>query len=200
MFSYLQGTLAGKLPTQIVVDVGGVGYEAFIPLSTYSALPEVGQSICVLTHVHIREDAHQIFGFLTEEERHLFRLLMTVSGIGPKMALTVLSGLEVGDLKRAIIDENLVVLTGISGIGRKTAERIIIELREKILLGEKSAARRSSEKGGASEELVQDTMLVLLSLGYKKQNAQEAIHKVLVSRDAKKVSVEELVRASLKAI
>ncbi len=200
MFSYFQGTLAAKNPTQIVVDVGGVGYEVFIPLSTYSALPEQGQAVCILTHVHIREDAHQIFGFLTAEERNLFKLLLTVSGIGPKMALTVLSGLEITDLKRAIIHEDLAALTSISGIGRKTAERIVIELREKILFEEKSFEKKSSEKFYEGDALIQDTALVLVSLGYKKQNAQDAIKKAMASSGSKKLSVEELVRASLKII
>lgn len=200
MFSYLQGTLALKHPTQVVVDVGGIGYEVFIPLSTYSALPDQGQAVCILTHVHIREDAHLIYGFVTEEERSLFKLLLTVSGIGPKMALTVLSGLELTHLKGAIIHEDLAALTSISGIGRKTAERIIIELREKVLLDEKSAQRKTSEKFSEGDALIQDTVLVLLSLGYKKQNAQEAIKKVLGSSGSKKLSVEELVRASLKVI
>ena len=200
MFSYLQGKLASKSPTQVVVDVGGIGYEVSIPLSTYGALPEQGQAVYLLTHVHIREDAHQIFGFATEDEKNLFRLLMTVSGIGPKMALTVLSGLEIVELKRAIIHEDLPVLTSVSGIGRKTAERIIVELREKILLDEKSTSKKPSEKSSPAEMLVQDALLVLVSLGYKKQNAQDAIKKALSSSSSKKPSVEDLVRASLKAI
>ena len=154
----------------------------------------------LLTHVHIREDAHQIYGFSSEEERNFFRLLIGVSGIGPKMALTVLSGLALDDLKHAIIHEDLARLTAISGIGRKTAERIIIELREKVFLDEKSAARKPLQD--ADEGLIQDTLLVLVSLGYKKQSAQDAIKKVLsqASRERREISVEELVRASLKVI
>lgn len=200
MFSYLQGVLAVKAPTQAVVDVGGIGYEVFIPLSTFSALPGEGESVCLLTHVDIREDAHRIFGFLTEDERSLFRLLLGVSGIGPKMGLTVLSGIAIEDLKRAILREDLAMLTSISGIGRKTAERIIIELREKILLDEKLTRKTPSEKFSEDEALIRDTVLVLVSLGYKKQDAQEAIKKALASSGAKKVSVEELVRSSLKGI
>ena len=200
MYSYLKGILAVKTPTQIVVDVGGAGYEIFIPLSTYGALPSEGQPVCILTHVHIREDAHLIFGFATEEEKKLFRLLLTVSGIGPKMALTSLSGLEISELKQAIIQENLAALTSISGIGRKTAERIVIELREKILVDEKASSKRQAGVVTADDKLVEDTLLVLVSLGYKKQNAQDAVKKVFASSDGKKHSVEELVRATLKVI
>jgi Holliday junction DNA helicase RuvA len=199
MFSYLKGILAVKHPTQIVVDIGGVGYEALIPLSTYSQLPSEGQSVHLLTHVHIREDAHQIFGFLTADEKNLFRLLLSISGIGPKMALAVLSGLAIPELKRAIIHEDIASLTAISGIGRKTAERIVIELREKILVEEKSV-RKPSDKESEDDGLVQDTLLVLISLGYKKPSAQDAIKKVLAEAGTRKLSVEELVRASLKEV
>ncbi len=200
MFNHLLGSLAEKTPTQVTLDIGGVGYQVFIPLSTYSALPEEGQTVRLLTHTHIREDLHQIFGFLTEEERNLFRLLITVSGIGPKMALTILSGLEIANLKRAIINEDLALLTSISGIGRKTAERIIIELREKVLVDEKSADKKPSGKFSEEEALLRDTVLVLVSLGYKKQDAHEVIKKVFASNKSKKLSVEELVRSSLKII
>lgn len=200
MFSYVHGTLAEKLPTQVVIDVGGIGYEVFIPLSTYSRLPDEGENVRLLTHFHIREDVHHIFGFLTREERDLFKLLLTISGIGPKLALTALSGLEVVELKRAIIREDLSALTGISGIGRKTAERIIIELREKVLLDDKVLREKPSQVDGEKDVLVQDTLLVLVSLGYKKQDAQEAVKKVFPSATAGKISVEELVRASLKVI
>ncbi|HNV86766.1 MAG TPA: Holliday junction branch migration protein RuvA [Candidatus Omnitrophota bacterium] len=200
MFNYLQGILAEKSPTQITLDVGGVGYEVFIPLSTYSRLPEKGDKLLLQTQVSIREDAHQIFGFLTLEEKNLFRLLIGVSGIGPKLALTMLSGLALEDLKRAIAHEDLATLTGIHGIGRKTAERIVIELREKILVDTKSAAPKMPGGGTPDEALVEDTILVLLSLGYKKPQAQDAIKKVLSSAQGKKLSVEELVRLTLKGI
>lgn len=200
MYNYLKGTLASKSPTQIVVDVGGAGYEIFISLSTYSALPAEGQSVCILTHVHIREDAHLIFGFATGEEKALFRLLLSVSGIGPKMALTALSGLELSELKRAIIQENLAVLTSISGIGKKTAERMIIELREKILVEEKASDKKPSDKSSPDDQLVEDAILTLISLGYKKPSAQDAVKKAFTSAGSKKHSVEELVRASLRVI
>lgn len=200
MFAYLKGTLTLKAPTQIVVDVGGVGYEISIPLSTFSALPEKGQPVMIVTHVHIREDAHQIFGFFTEDEKSLFRLLLTVSGIGPKMALTVLSGVPLTDLKRAIIHEDLALLTSISGIGRKTAERIIIELREKVLLEDKSSQRKQTDGGGQEEIFFQDTVLALVSLGYKKQDAQDAVRKTITSSKGKVLTVDELLRAALKSI
>jgi len=200
MYSYLEGTLAEKTPTQVVLDVGGVGYEIFIPLSTYSQLPEKGEKILLQTHVYIREDAHQIFGFFTSEERNLFRLLISVSGIGPKLGLTALSGLALEDLKQAIVHQDLASLTGIHGIGRKTAERIVIELREKILATTKAGDVKPGEKPAQAEALEEDTILVLLSLGYKKPQAQDAIKKVLSASQGRRFSVEELVRAVLKVI
>lgn len=200
MFSYLQGILAEKSPTQIVLDVGGVGYEVFIPLSTFTHLPEKGEKVLLQTHVYIREEAHQIFGFLTAEERNLFRLLISVSGIGPKTGLTALSGLALEDLKQAIVHEDLAALTGIHGIGRKTAERIVIELREKILVETRTVEKKTGEKVSQEEALVEDTVLVLLSLGYKKPQAQDAIKKAVSSSQGRRFSVEELVRAVLKII
>jgi len=200
MFSYLQGILAEKSPTQIALDVGGVGYEVFIPLSTYSRLPDKGERLLLQTYVSIREDAHQIFGFSTLEEKNLFRLLIGVSGIGPKLALTVLSGLALEDLKRAIAYEDLATLTSVHGIGRKTAERLVIELREKILVETKPEQKKTPGTGSRDEALVEDTILVLLSLGYKKPQAQDAVKKALSSSQGKKLSVEELVRLTLKGI
>ena len=129
----------------------------------------------------------------------MFRLLISISGIGPKMAATILSGLELGDLKRAIIDGALPILTAVPGIGRKTAERIIVELREKVVLEERRAPA-ASEKGRASNGLMEDSLRALVELGYRRQNAKEAVEKVLKSSAADKMSLSELIRASLKYI
>lgn len=200
MYSYLSGRLVEKLPTAVVIDVQGVGYHVQIPVSTFSALPSLGETVKLLTHFVVREDHQALYGFATAEERDMFRLLMSVSGIGPKMAVTVLSGIAIEELKKAIIDGSLVVLTQISGIGRKTAERIIVELREKIVLDKRSAGTPLTELVRANEQLVDDSVQALVSLGYKKQSAKEAVQKVLCQPDSAKNSVQELIRSALKFV
>ncbi len=201
MYEYLNGRLVEKTPLAAVIDISGVGYHVQIPVSTFAALPELGQLVRLWTHFVVREDAQIFYGFLTQEERHLFRLLISVSGIGPKSAATVLSGIALGDLKRAIVDGNLVLLTGIPGIGRKTAERIVVELREKIVVEQHAGADSSPlKKNGGESQLAEDCLSALVELGYRKQNAQEAIKKALKNLDEGRYSVSDLVRASLKCI
>lgn len=202
MFYYLRGKLAVKKPGFAVLDVNGVGYELLIPLSTYGKLPDCGEEFQFLTCFHVREDAQQIFGFASEEEKELFRLLISVNGIGPKLGLTVLSGLEIEALRRAIIHEDLAALSAVPGIGKKTAERIVIELREKVMLSEKGRAvdPLSGAKTAVSDPLFEDTLQVLLSLGYKKPQAQDAIKKTVSENAGHLNTVEELVRQTLKRI
>src|SRR5256714_8707770 len=133
MITFLDGRMVSALPTQAIVDVSGVGYEVFIPLSSYDKLPAVGQPIHILTHLAVREDAHVLYGFMTVAERELFRLLVnTVSGIGPKIALNVLSGISVVAFRGAVANNDIKSLSQISGVGKKTAERIVVELKDKI--------------------------------------------------------------------
>src|ERR1700741_1735728 len=133
MITSLDGKLASALPTQVVVLVGGIGYEVFIPLSSYDKLPSVGQPLQILTHLHVRKDAHVLYGFMTAAERDLFRLLVNhVSGIGPKLALAVLSGMSVGNFKTAVVNSEIAAISKISGLGKKTAERIVLELKDKL--------------------------------------------------------------------
>src|SRR5215469_13696968 len=133
MITFLDGKLVNALPTQAIIDVGGVGYEVFIPLSSYDKLPTAGQPIRILTHLAVREDAHVLYGFMTSAERDLFRLLVNnVSGIGPKLALAVLSGMSVTSFRGAVANGDIKTLSQISGVGRKTAERIVVELKDKI--------------------------------------------------------------------
>lgn len=202
MFYYLRGKLAVKKPAFAVLDVNGVGYELSIPLSTYGKLPDCGEEFQFFTYFHVREDAQQIFGFASEEEKELFRLLISVNGIGPKLGLTVLSGLALEALQRAIIQEDLAALSAISGIGKKTAERIVIELREKVMLSEKAKAGDSisGNKTTVADPLFEDTLQVLLSLGYKKPQAQDAIKKAVSENAGHLNTVEELVRQTLKRI
>lgn len=204
MYQYLNGTLTEKTAASAVIDVNGVGYYLQIPVSTFSALPELGKPVKVLTHFVVREDAQALYGFSTEDERGFFRSLISVSGIGPKTALTALSGVPVQDLKRAIIDGDLAVLTGISGIGKKTAERMVVELREKMVVEERRVPSGvSSRKDGQAQPAAEDSVRALIELGYKKQNAQDAVEKALKSFEnstSGKATIEELIRVSLRYI
>lgn len=200
MYRYISGTLVEKSPTTVTVDTHGVGYQLLIPLSTHHKLPQTGAHVKLLTHFVVREDVQQLYGFLTEEELELFRMLISVSNVGPKMAMTVLSGIGIRELRQAIVDGAVPTLSAISGIGKKTAERIIVELREKIILDEPypSGARRITS---AEEGLIEDSLQALVSLGYKKQDAKVAIQKVLAMHEnGEKLKVEELIRQSLKYV
>lgn len=201
MYEFLSGKIAVKEATRLVLDVSGIGFELVIPVSTFHAVGNVGEETRILTHFHVREESHQLFGFKTDEERTLFRLLLSVTGIGPKMALAVLSGIGIAELKKAIIDGSVPILTAISGIGRKTAERLIIELREKILLLEPKVAEASiAGRIVADNQLVEDSIQALVSLGYRAPDAKRALQKVWRERKQQSLSVEDLIRASLKYI
>ena len=198
MITFLQGKLIDALPTQVTVDVNGVGYEALIPLSSFDKLPQPGQSIKLLTQLVVREDAHTLYGFMTSEERDLFRLLVhTVSGIGPKTALNVLSGISVTAFRGAVATGDLKSLSKISGVGKKTAERIVVELRDKI--GMAGAWEAASAKHGLSsdEQRINDAVLALVALGFKQIDAHDSVRGAQVVLGAQ-ATVEELVRACLK--
>lgn len=198
MITFLNGILAESLPTQITVEVHGVGYEVLIPLSSYEKLPAPGQPVKILTHLVVREDAHVLYGFMTPGERGLFRLLVnTVSGIGPKTALNVLSGITVTAFRGAVANNDTKMLSQISGVGKKTAERIIIELKDK--LGKGGALEASSAERGLSKEdqKVNDAVLALMALGFKQIEAQESIRAAQALLGAQ-AGIEDLVRASLK--
>lgn len=200
MYEFLSGKIVRKNPTHLVLEVGGVGYEITIPLSTFHALGKAGEEVRVLTHFLVREDSHQLFGFSTEEERSLFRMLLSVTGIGPRTALAVLSGIGTAELRKAIVDGSLATLTAISGIGRKTAERLIVELREKVLLLEPKASGSVSSRLPMDERLVEDSVQALVSLGYRRPDAKRALQKVLTEKTGNAYSVEDLIRATLKYI
>ena len=194
MITFLKGTLAEKHPTRIVVDVGGVGYEVFIPLSSYDRLPAGGDACVILTHHHVREDAQILFGFMTEAERSMFRLLLGTTGVGPKLALSALSGLSVRDLKAAIVTGDTKCLSSISGIGRKVAERLIVELKDKITDGEAFEAVAGGDDTGDS--VSRDAVLALVALGYKQDQARRMVVEVVKS-GGDGATVEDLVRKAL---
>jgi Holliday junction DNA helicase RuvA len=198
MITSLSGTLVESLPTQVIIDVQGVGYELLIPLSSYDKLPAPGQNVKILTHLAIREDAHVLYGFMTAAERDLFRLLVnTVSGIGPKIALNVLSGVSVPAFKGAVVNGDVKALSQISGVGKKTAERIVVELKDKI--GAAGAWEAASEKHGlsAADQKVNDAVLALMALGFKQIEAHDSV-KQAQSLLGPQASIEDLVRACLK--
>jgi Holliday junction DNA helicase RuvA len=200
MITFLDGTLAEALPTQIVVAVQGVGYQVLIPLSSFDRLPAPGSAIKILTHLQVREDAHILYGFMSAIERDLFRLLVNnVSGIGPKLALAVLSGMSVSNFKAAVVHSDVGSLSKISGVGKKTAERIVLELKDK--LGVAAAWEAASAENAPTPEQahVNDAVLALISLGYKQVDAHKAVKQALASASADQ-SAEELVRAALKLL
>ena len=199
MITFLRGKLAEVLPTQIVVDVAGVGYEVLIPLSSFDKLPGRGSDITILTHLSIREDAHVLYGFTTAAERDMFRLLInTVSGIGPKIALNILSGINIAALRSAVATGDVKSLSQISGVGKKTAERIVVELRDKM---GKSVALEPAAGGRASlspeDEKFSDAVAALVALGFKQPEAHESIRAAQALLGAQ-AGVEQLVRAALK--
>jgi Holliday junction DNA helicase RuvA len=201
MYAYIQGMLVEKTPTSVVVEAGGLGYLLQIPVSTYSALPALGENVRLLTHFLVREDAHILCGFAAADERDLFRLLISISGIGAKTALAALSGVPAAELKRAIADGAVEILTSIPGIGRKTAERIVVELRERMILDRgRAGAAQAGAKAGGRDDMAEDSVQALVSLGYKKQNARSAVDKVIRESGTRALSVEEMIRASLKII
>jgi Holliday junction DNA helicase RuvA len=198
MITFLRGKLVEALPTQAVVEVGGIGYEVLIPLSSYDKLQAPGQELKLLTQLIVREDAHILYGFATEGERDLFRLLVnSVSGIGPKTALNILSGMNAVAFRGAVASSDVKALSQISGVGKKTAERIVVELRDKI--GAAGALEAASARHGLSpdDQKINDAVLALMALGFKQLEAHDAVRAAQAMLGAA-ATVEDLVRACLK--
>lgn len=192
MISSLSGRLVRKSPTEAVLEVHGVSYAISIPLSTFEALGDLGTSITLQTHLVVREDSLLLYGFSTEQEKEMFRLLISVSGIGPKMAQMILSGSRVDDLRGNISSGNLVALTAIQGIGKKLGERLLLELRDKVgrLTADDHSAGLVGQAAAQSE-----AVLALISLGYSKPAAEKAVRTV---SDGSKQSLEDIIKAALK--
>lgn len=194
MIGHLRGKLAEKRPTQILVDVGGVGYQVNIPLSTFYALGELHDEVSLLVHTHLREDAITLYGFLTAREKHFFEMLLGASGVGPGLALKILSGMSVDELVPAIRSGDLAQLTRIPGVGRKTAERMVVELRDRMAaLGAAPEAKPASPTGAGA-----DVISALLNLGYERRAAEKAVEEV--ERNGKGTEFETLLRASLQQL
>jgi Holliday junction DNA helicase RuvA len=198
MIAFLSGKLIDALPTQVTLEVNGVGYEILIPLSSFDKLPQPGQPLKLLTHLAIREDAHVLYGFATSAERDLFRMLIhNVSGIGPKTALNVLSGMNVTAFRGAVANGDFKSLSQISGVGKKTAERIVVELKDKIGAAGAWEAASAQRSLSAGDQKVNDAVLALMALGFKQLDAHETVRQAQGSLGPE-ATVEDLVRACLK--
>lgn len=198
MITFLQGKLVEALPTQVTVDVHGVGYEVLIPLSSFDKLPQPGGDVKLLTQLVVREDAHTLYGFASAVERDLFRLLVnSVSGIGPKTALNILSGMNAVTFRGAVANGDVKALSQISGVGKKTAERIVVELRDKVGAAGAWEASSAARSLSAADQKVKDAVLALMALGFKQVEAHDAVRagQAVLGAEA---SVEQLVRAALK--
>ena len=200
MITFLRGKVVEAKPTQVILDVGGVGYEALIPISSYDKLPGPGGETLLLTHLAIREDAHVLYGFMSTGERDLFRLLISsVSGIGPKIALNALNGMTVTSFRGAVSNGDIKTISRISGIGKKTAERIVVELRDKI--GPAGGWEAAAEGRGDDEKdaIFNDSVMALEALGIKQSDAVKSVRAARAVLGAQS-KVEELVRACLKQL
>ncbi len=197
MIASLRGILAAKSPTEAVIDVHGVGYALSIPLSTYEKLGDLQSEVFLFAHQHVREDSLQLFGFFTEDERTMFRLLLGVTGIGPKMAQGILSGIPVPELRNHLVSGNLTALTAVSGIGKKLAERLVLELREKIArseIGGPAPAGPPDNQTRARHEAV----LALVSLGFPRPVAERALRAALQESQSAEVPLESLIKLALR--
>lgn len=196
MITFLEGTLEEKQATRIVLNVGGVGYEVFISLTSFDQLPKLGETTRILIHDYIREDAHSLYGFMREKERTMFLLLLGITGIGPKIALSALSGMPVRDLTAAAAEGDIKRLSSISGVGKKMAERIAVELRHKISQADILEATAGAEDVPEGDSRMRDVLMALVALGYKQADAQK-LARDAVGRSPADASVEELIRIAL---
>lgn len=201
MITFLHGRLVEALPSLIVVEVNGVGYEVHVPLSTFDRLPSTGSEVQILTHFAVREDAHILYGFLTATERDLFRLLInTVSGIGPRIALSILSSLSVSAFRSAVAAGDFKALSAVNGVGKKTAERIVVELKDKLMALGGSGALPSHPLNRSMQEIdtrISDAVSALMALGVKPQEATDTVRASLqmLGNDA---TTDQIIRASLR--
>jgi Holliday junction DNA helicase RuvA len=201
MIARLTGILAEASFTEAIVDVNGVGYQVLIPISTYDALPQVGEKVVLQIHTSVREDAITLFGFATEEEKKMYELLLTASGVGPKLALNILSSMPVANFCAAICERDLTVINKINGVGKRTAERLIVELHDKISkLAPGFTGQGATTPDAATAQIAEDALLALESLGFKRDAARKAIQKILENISAEECSIENLIRRALSTL
>jgi Holliday junction DNA helicase RuvA len=203
MIAHLSGTLLSKQATSVILDVSGVGYEVSIPLSTFYELEDPGSNVQLRIYTHVREDALQLYGFKTTRERELFLRLISVSGIGPKLGITLLSGMSADEMIASIRTNNLAKLTLIPGVGRKTAERLVMELRDKVTslsveVEEELGAKPDVATAPTEDSMRADALSALLNLGYQRNAAEKAVTAAM--SETEDVSVESILRASLRKL
>jgi Holliday junction DNA helicase RuvA len=197
LIAYLEGKLIEKNPTHLILEVGGVGYSVNIPVSTYSNLVETGETVKVLTYQHVREDELKLYGFSTKPEKGLFELLISVNGVGPRLALSILSCVSVNEFQRSVLQEDLDSLTTIAGVGKKKALRLIVELKEKLGKIDLGVKKDLEEKETVSVSAQDEALSALVSLGYTKPDAKKALERVIKDID-EVLPVEELIKRALK--
>jgi Holliday junction DNA helicase RuvA len=204
MIAHLSGTLLSKNPSGVILDVAGVGYEVTIPLSTFYELEDTGAQVQLRIYTHVREDALQLYGFKTARERELFLRIISVSGIGPKLGITLLSGMSADEMVASIRTNNLARLTGIPGVGKKTAERLVVELRDKVAslsspeLEDEFGAKPSAGGVPTGDAIRADAISALVNLGYQRNAAEKAIDSTLTEEG--EASVESILRRSLRKL
>ena len=196
MIAHLKGTLVEKTPEWVIVDAGGVGYQAFIPLSTFYQLPGSSETVALHIHTRLREDSLRLFGFVSVQEKQIFEVLVGINKVGPKLALAILSGLSLEELWTAVSENNVARLSAIPGVGRKTAERLALELRDKLTAPTGDAATPASARPG--NPLRDDALSALVNLGYKKQDAEKALDKLC--EETQPDSIETLIRDGLNLL
>ena len=202
MIGRIRGTLAHKQPPDILIDVGGVGYELQVPMTTLFQLPELGAEVALVTHFVVRDDAQLLYGFIAERDRELFRQLIKVNGVGPKLALTILSGMDATSFARCVQRDDISSLVALPGVGRKTAERLLVEMRDKLkdLLGELGSSGEALPVAGGTgpgSDRVADAESALIALGYKPAEASKVVAAV---NDDSVTDSEELIRRALKSM
>ena len=193
MIGSLIGLIKEKTPSSILLEVNGIGYEIAVPLSTSFQLPNVGESAYLLTHLVVREDQHSLYGFATDEERKLFRALIKISGVGAKLAITILSGTNVNGFIQSVVNEDIDALVHLPGIGKKTAERLIVEMKDKV---SEISSDENSFSQNTENSAVAEAINALVNLGYKTKDAKTILDKI----ESEGLTVEELIRQALKSL
>lgn len=194
MIAALRGKIISKRLTEVILDVNGVGYKVYISLQTSEQLPETGKEASLITYLNVREDALQLYGFMTESEHELFKQLISVNGIGPKVAVSILSATKVDEFIQYVVTANLKVLTTVPGVGKKTAERIIVELKDKLA---KMSSTISSPTGLTTNQAHEDAVSALISLGFTRAAAEKAMTSI-VREKGTEISTEEIIRLALR--
>lgn len=201
MIARIDGTLIEKTPAYIIIEAMGIGYEVIVPLTTFYELPEINQKVILKIHTHIREDAMTLFGFLTQKEKDVFQLLITVTGIGPKLAINILSGTDFSELVFSIAQGDLGRLVRIPGVGKKTAERIIFDLRDKKIIGLSNEwGEEVSNELEDARLIKEDALSALVNLGYKQQRINDVLDQVLRDTEVESVSLDVILKRSLKIL